>query len=492
MSRQLRRQTERKLRKIKIVGSDIKLTAASGLGTILEIFDQSPWAVEFKACLPERVSHRSTGSYLLALMVMAGHIHGVDSLSDLSKIKDDPYIAELFEDEPAAIRTIGDFLQDFTEEHINKLNVLLNNMSRDIMEHLKMHLEGAYKPEELILDMDSTHHVHYGNTIEGLAWNYKNEWCLESQVVFNQLGLCHGVQLRSGNTKSGVDAAPFLARLMTDGKTQRERRLDGKHFFRADSAYCNQEVIKQCLNSGLNFTLTANKATTQWDRQLKSEVLKWEPWVYSKEFQDRAAKSGKELPKCEVARFHWEPSWAEGTLKLPILIKRTWVTYCELNDKSKYGQRNLFELDTVKEVGEWEHYAIVTNFDLTKWSYQEVFEHHQKRGNSENFHKEEKYNFNLKNFPCRRLLSNHAWVLLAQIAHNMIRWIAHIERPDRPHYSKKIRNRFIFSPGKLVNHARQVILKVSHQFLKEVQKLREGLRFPETMPARKLSTANSG
>jgi hypothetical protein len=161
MIRQQRRQTQRKIRKIKLVGSDVKLTAASGLGTVLEIFDQSPWAHEFESCLPKRVSHRSVGSYLLGLMVMAGHIHGVDSLTDLSKISDDPYIAELFEDEPAAIRTIGDFLSDFEEQHITKLNSLLNKMSRDIFEHLKVVLPEQYRPKHLTLDMDSTHHVHY-------------------------------------------------------------------------------------------------------------------------------------------------------------------------------------------------------------------------------------------------------------------------------------------------------------------------------------------
>ncbi len=483
MTRQQRRQKERTLRKIKIIGSDMRLTAASGLGTVLEIFDQSIWANEFKSCLPERKSHRSMGSYLLGLMVMAGHLHGVDSLTDLSKISNDPYIAELFEDEPAAIRTIGDFLKDFTEEHINKLNLFLNKMSRDIFAHLKTHLPDAYQPTKLILDMDSTHHVHYGETIEGLDWNYKSEWCLESQVVFNQLGLCHGVQLRPGNTKSGVGAAPFLAQIIDDGKTQRVRHLEGKEFFRADSAYCFQEVIRQCMVSGLHFTLTANKATTQWDRKLETEGLSWQPWKYSEDAIARAAKLGKVLPKCEVARIHWDPSWSESTLKIPILIKRTWVTICSLNDKAKYGQRSLFEIDTVKEDGQWEYYAVVTNFDLTKWSYQEVFEHHQKRGNSENFHKEEKYNFNLKNFPCRRLLSNHAWVLLAQVAHNMIRWIAIMECPDKPHYSKKIRNRFIFSPGRIISHARQVFLKVTHEFAKEVQKLRAGLQFPEIVAA---------
>jgi hypothetical protein len=65
----------------------------------------------------------------------------------------------------------------------------------------------------------------------------------------------------------------------------------------------------------------------------------------------------------------------------------------------------------------------------------------------------------------------------------MIRWIALIENPEKPHYSKKIRNQFIFSPGKLVNHARQLVLKVSHAFAKEVLKLKAGLQFPEIVSA---------
>lgn len=54
MTRQQLRLKERQLKKIKIVPTDFKLTTASGLGTMLEIFDQSPLANEFRKCLPER------------------------------------------------------------------------------------------------------------------------------------------------------------------------------------------------------------------------------------------------------------------------------------------------------------------------------------------------------------------------------------------------------------------------------------------------------
>lgn len=148
MTRQQLRLKERQLKKIKIVPTDFKLTTASGLGTMLEIFDQSPLANEFRKCLPERISHRSAGSYFLALMVMAGHLQGIDALSDLAELRDDPYIQKLFEDDVAAVRTIGDFLRDFELEHIEKLNGFLNFMSRAAFKSLHVNLGDRIKSQD--------------------------------------------------------------------------------------------------------------------------------------------------------------------------------------------------------------------------------------------------------------------------------------------------------------------------------------------------------
>jgi hypothetical protein len=48
-----------------------------------------------------------------------------------------------------------------------------------------------------VLDIDSTYHIHHGEEIEDVAWNYKSEWTLESQRAFSSLGFCHHVWLRS-------------------------------------------------------------------------------------------------------------------------------------------------------------------------------------------------------------------------------------------------------------------------------------------------------
>ena len=489
MTRQLRRQMERRLRRIRITPTEINLTASTGLGVILEIFDKSPLANEFKHCLPERVSHRSVGSYLMGLLLLAGHIRGVENVSNLRRVYKDPYLQELFYDEVAAIRTIQDFLYDFEESHIEKLNIFLNKMAKSIFEQLQHQLPEGKRPEKFIIDMDDTHHIHYGEATEGLWFNYKGQWCLSSHVAFDQLGLCHGIELRSGNTKPGTGASDFIQRIFKDHRQQRLRKLEGLDYFRGDSAYCNQEVIKKCLELGLGFTITANKATTHWDQKMNKEGLDWQPWVYSPAEIAKANKSGQTLPRSEVSRFYWEPRWSESTLKFPIVIKRTWMTFCTMKDKTKkYGQRNIFELDTVTDEGEWQYYAVVTNLSLYHWSLQEVIEHHRKRGNAENFVKEGKYNFHLKNFPCEKLLPNKAWVIFAQIAHNLLRWVAILDNPDHPSFSKKIRDEYIYEPGRIVHRARQIFLRTSTTFQEVINKI-HGWQYPGFDPARIFSTA---
>ncbi|MBI3558474.1 MAG: hypothetical protein HY074_19565 [Deltaproteobacteria bacterium] len=78
--------------------------------------------------------------------------------------------------------------------------------------------------------------------------------------------------------------------------------------------------------------------------------------------------------------------------------------------------------------------------------------------------REEKYGYDLKHFPCQKLMTNHAYGLLALVAHNFLRTIAMIDKPDKPHYSKKIRRKFVFVPGRLVKHARQLVMKVPRRF----------------------------
>ena len=91
--------------------------------------------------------------------------------------------------------------------------------------------------------------------------------------------------------------------------------------------------------------------------------------------------------------------------------------------------------------------------------------------------------YDLKHFPCLKMNANHAYGLLAMVAHNLLRWVALLMKPDKPLFSKKLRKRFIFYPGKIVKHARQVYLRIIERGYEEVMKLREAWGFkPEKIP----------
>lgn len=58
----------------------------------------------------------------------------------------------------------------------------------------------------LIIDVDSS-------TIEGHAYNYKNEWRLDNLVAFDSLGFCQGMKLCPGNTFSSQGAGECICEI---------------------------------------------------------------------------------------------------------------------------------------------------------------------------------------------------------------------------------------------------------------------------------------
>ncbi len=440
------------------MATEDKLTAAAGLSTIMEIFDESPLAKGFASALPSRstANNRSGGSYRLGLIQLNSFIYGHDSLDDLDEFREDPLLEEALKGEVAAPKTIGDWLRDFTAENNDKMNVYLRDMARAIRRQLIEIQPQAHKPNKaIVIDMDSTAHEQSGEKIEGCAYNYKNIWGLYSEVAFDELGFCHAVQLAPGNTKPGSTCVPLIEHCFSGLKFTEEK------YFRADSAYCWQDPIKTLIRLGVTYVIAANDATTDWRSHI-DEITEWQPWIYSQAEIEKAQKRGKSLPVIEVGRFHWQPSWADG-LRIPVVVKRTW--------------KEPEQLGMLQIPGEWSYYGVITNFNLFHNSLQSVMAFYLKRGNAENFIREEKYGFDLLHMPCLAMNANFAFLQLAMVAHNILRWVALVQKPDKPHFSKKIRRRYVYIPGKIIKHARQLILKIPVRFYQEVMMLKSGLRF---------------
>lgn len=427
-------------RTMKIEYTDEKLTAAAGLGPLVDHFVESAGYEKLKACVPERKSNASYDSMQFVLPLMAGFWHDYDCLEDVEKLESKPDISHRFEGIPSA-RAIGDYLRDFSPEHLDKLNEYLTRQSLAARKY--------FSPDQpLILDMDSTSHVQSGKQIEGLAVNYKGEISLESLDCFDELGFCYGFRLREGSTFSSVGAGAEIDRIFSHLDYKQE-----KHF-RADSAYCNEEVIRACLKKNAFFTITAH-GNTEWEKRI-SQVTDWKPWEYTEEEKKEAQKKKKNLPEIEVGSMLYQPGWSEN-VRFYIAVKRTPVE-----------QKGLFEQSGFK------YYGVITNWSLFKNSPQKILEHHQKRGNSENFIREQKIHLDLYHFPCQKLSANFAYGLIAMVAYNFLRTLARLDSPDKPHYAKKLREKYIYLPARVVKHARQFFLKIPKHFKKEVDAMTTG------------------
>jgi hypothetical protein len=397
----------------------------------------------------------------LGLTQLSSFLYGHDSIDDLKEFQTDPALEAIMRGETVAPRTMGDFLRDFDEENLEALNAYLAKMATAIRSHLREVQPEEHRPKEAIhASIDTTIHEQTGTKMEGLAFNYDGKWGLDSQVVFDELGFAYGFQLRPGDVGNNVGSSKMIEQAFLGKKFRDEKYLSG------DSAYCNQDCITTCIRLGATFTFTAHDGWTHWKSHIK-EIDDWEPWQYLPEELKRFEAGKRKPPQIEVGRFLWRPSWAEN-LRLPVVVKRTWITEGE--------DQGLF--DEQSAGGYWDYYGVVTNMSLYFHTKQQVIEHHNKRGNAENFIREEKYGYDLKHFPCLKLNANRAFGLLAMVAHNILRWVALVEKPEKPHFSKKLRRRFIFIPGKVVRHARQIIMKVPIHFFKEVQRLRKGWQLP--------------
>lgn len=489
MLRHQRRRLEREFRKVHIVPTDEEFTAQTGLGIALELLTKSPMMKEIEKYLPQRVSHRSVGTWKLFCSLLAAHLEGVQSIADLEELEGDPYLESLFGTEMPKPRTLCDYLADFEEHHIEGLNKFINQMGF-ALHSLVLEAHPELVTKSRILDIDSTYHVHHGELFEGVTWNYKNQWSLESQSAFSSLGFCHHVWLRPGNTKSGTDADQMIRNIFDTALTLKLRHLLHNDYLRMDSAFCNEKTIRACIERGAHFTITAHKATTHWLKLLETQGVDWKPWIHNPDTVKKYEKASYPLPQVEVGRIWWTPSWGEGKIKFPILVKRTWKSYCKIKERHKVkSQGELFNLDTIEESGGWDYYAVVTNHDLTKSSYQEILEFHQKRASSENMNREQKYGFHLNNFPCRSMTANKAWMMSAMIAHNLLRFISLMNNPEHPQFARKTRRKFVNFPAKIKEKSKQIFLRVPHKFYKEVIEFVEGWQFPEKVFAHMFSTS---
>ena len=340
---------------------------------------------------------------------------GADCLDDLDWLKLDTAFTKVTSG-AIAPTTAGEFLRSFKLRSIEQLEEVLCELS--------MKQRSVLKPQDknFELSIDSTPHVQTGLKMEGLSYDYKNNWGLNSLNAYDQYGFSYGFQLRPGSTYSGNGAGAMIRNIFVRAKGMNK-------YLRADSAYCNLEVMNACINHNAKFAL-AMRENVYGPILLKNKnTMKWK----------KTRMKFFESDECEMG----EAIYSKGDLAGGLTSLRVVFIRAPKGD------------------GDYRYYSICTNIRQHEWKAKKVIQFYRARSNCENFIKEQKYGLDFKHFPCKKLDANRVYGLIGTIAYNMMRMASFLIDEKRGCLSKRIRKILLEIPCQVVSHARRITIKIN-------------------------------
>jgi hypothetical protein len=342
---------------------------------------------------------------------------GGEHLSDLEVLRGDAGTQELLEVEAVlAPTTAGEFLRKFDIGDVHDLQRV----------HLRLQerVRSQQTSTTCTIDLDSSIYEQASKHKEGSTTAYNGEigyhpllafWAEEGELLFSHL--------RRGSAHTARNVLWFLRETLKRVPPGRPTSL------RADSGFYSQGVVAWCERQGFTLTITADQTAPLLETIAAVAEQHWQPLP--------------DYSLSEVAEVRYQPT--EWTRPYRYVVKR------ELAEK-KNG--DLY----------WKYHVLVTNDEGRPAAAVMVW--HLQHADMENAIKEHKSGFGLEKLPTQKFHANWAYLLIGQLAFNLVAWFKRLVLPPRYHRTtiKTLRHQVLNLAGKLVHTARRVFLVISDHY----------------------------
>jgi hypothetical protein len=344
-------------------------------------------------------------------------ILGGTHLSDLNVLRGDPGTQELLAAETIlAPTTAGEFLRKFDIGDVQDLQRVHLRLQQRVRAH--------QQTTSCTIDLDSSIYEQVSTTKEGSTKAYNGEvgyhplfafWAEEGELLFSHL--------RRGSAYTARNIVWFLRETCKRVPATTVKQL------RADSGFYSKAVVEWCEAHGFIFTITADQTAPLLEAITSLPEGRW----------------GKvpEYDLAEVAELRYRPTGWSCSYRYVV-------------------KRELAETKT----GElyWKYHATVTNEEdrsaraLVVW--------HLQHAAMENAIKEHKSGFGLEKLPTQKFHANWAYLLMGQIAFNLLAWFKRLVLPPAYHQAtiKTIRHHLLNLAGRIVHTARRCFLMISDRY----------------------------
>ena len=393
----------------------VTLTAHAGLVLLRDFVDKLGLAALLDAELEVKERERGYPESENILSLCWNAILGGDCLRDLNVLRGDPGLSQLLGvGSVMAPTTAGEFLRQFQLGDLADLRRVLRLQAK--------RLRPWQQSECCTIDLDASLYEQCSTSKQGSCMNHCGEvgyyplfafWAEERELLATHL------------LRGSAHASPKAVYLLKQALAQAP---EGKPLFlRADSEFYTWSLIDFCEQAQITYAITADQSPGLQRTIAALPASAWQAYA----------------PGAQVAELFFAP------IKRPAhryIIKRQWVV-------EKDG------------TAKWRYHVVITNDHrrrpkkLMKWALG--------RCAMENLIKEHKRDFGFEKMPSQKYHANWAWLLISQLAWNLVAWFNRLCLPQECHTLRlgTLRHRLLNVAGKIVHQSRQLFLVLSEENL---------------------------
>lgn len=340
--------------------------------------------------------------------------------------------------------TLGTFLRAFTFGHVRQLDrVIAEAIGR------AWRLGAGPEDDAMTIDLDSTIVEVHGKQKQGAAYGYTKVLGYHPLLATRAgTGEVLHARLRKGSSQRGVKrfCEEIIARVRRAGAT-------GPLTVRADSGFFSWDLIKVLDRHHVAWSITVHQNTGVQQAITAIGEDRWVDITYPDGGRAQVAETSYVTGGGKSKR-------AKRTVRL--IVRRT-----RLTDPL---QAQLWP--------DWRYHAFVTNVELTAV---EADRFHRAHATVELAIRDLKEGAGLEHCPSGRFFANAAWLACGVLAHNLLRWTARLgdlQPDDRLTVARTLRAQLLAVPGRLVNRAGRLVLRLperwpwAHSFTTALSRLR--------------------
>ena len=406
----------------KIEFSARNLTSNAGLILLLEhakkngIFD----LIDNDLVFENRSTNRIKMNHIKNML--CGNLIGIDKLERLKLLQGDPLINE-FDISIKEPETVSRFLGNFSYKTTQMLREINFKVFRKLLRKRKL--------KSITIDIDSSV-VNVEGHQEGTAKGYNPKKpgnpCYNIQFAFcDELKAYVTGYVRSGDTYTANGAAGMIQEIMAHLK---EEELEVT--FHMDSGYFDEDILETIEALGCRYVIKGKAYPTLVAQAIDPDLT------------FGADEENQETTELVTSLNTWKKD-------------RRFVISRVLKEEQDRTQLSFLEGE------EYAYSFFVTNTDL---SPEEVVDFYQKRGNSENYIKEAKYDMAVGRLLLKSFWSNEAIFQLMMLAYNLFLLVKidFLRTTEYRQQIKTFRLKYIFLAGKIIKTARSVVMKLSEKY----------------------------